>query len=130
MTKPWIDASKTICIDYDGCLNEYDGAPDRGNNNRETPYPPRPGAREFLRDLHNAGYIIVIFTAADVEDVKKFLIENEMWEFVYKITNEKIPAIIYVDDRGLRFEGNFAKTYHEILSFVPYWERGNHNGKG
>jgi|WetSurMetagenome_2_1015567.scaffolds.fasta_scaffold1317696_1 hypothetical protein len=123
MAKPWVNALKTICIDYNGVLDLYEGY-------REAPYPPRPGAREFLENLCNAGYRVVIFTAADVAGVQQFLLDNDMFEFVDLITNEKVPAIVYVDDRAVNFSGNFAETYHEILNFIPYWERGNHNGKG
>lgn len=123
MAKPWVNASKTICVDYNGVLDEYRGY-------RKEVYPPKPGAREFLQTLKNAGYKIVILTSADKNDVASFLTANNMANFVDVITNEKVPAIIYVDDRAVRFDGDFSKVLQEILKFIPYWENEDHNGLG
>jgi hypothetical protein len=93
-------------------------------------YPVRPGAREFLEALANDGYKIIILTAADIEDVWEFLEINDLKQFVHDVTNKKVPAIIYIDDRAIRFDGDFSKTLSEVREFVPHWEHGDHNNLG
>jgi hypothetical protein len=39
---------------------------------------------------------------------------------VLGITNRKLPAHCYVDDRALKFEGDWLKTFDEIISFKTY----------
>lgn len=39
---------------------------------------------------------------------------------VLGITKRKLPAHCYVDDRALKFEGDWVKTFSEILSFKTY----------
>lgn len=38
------------------------------------------------------------------------------------ITRRKLPATIYVDDRALKFEGNWSNTLEQIKSFKTYQE--------
>ena len=124
MTKPWVDNRSTICIDYNGCLDLYKGY-------KIGMYPPRPGVKEFLEKLVQVGYKIVILTAADTKDVWRFLKTNGLDKFVADVTNEKVPAIAYIDDRAVRFDGDFEATYYEILHFRPFWEKeSDNNGLG
>lgn len=39
---------------------------------------------------------------------------------VLGITRRKLPALIYVDDRALKFEGNWQKTIEQIIEFKTY----------
>lgn len=39
---------------------------------------------------------------------------------VIGITNRKIPAHVYVDDRGLKFNGDWEQTIQDIITFKTY----------
>lgn len=117
MTKPWVESRKTICVDFNGVLDMYTGW-----KGEKYTYPPRPGAREFLAKLKELGYTVVIWTAADEELVCQWLFDNDMYDVYDRITSEKIPALIYVDDRAVTFKGDFQQTLDQVVSFRTHWE--------
>lgn len=43
---------------------------------------------------------------------------NEM--FVIGITNRKIPAHVYLDDRGLKFNGDWTQSVQDIITYKTY----------
>lgn len=106
-----------VCVDLDGVLNVYDGwrAP-------EFFHPPRPGAREFLRDLNEAGFEVIIFTVRYAPWVEKWLQECGLSDLVRGVTDRKPPAHVYLDDRAVCFRGDFRQALGQILSFRPHWE--------
>lgn len=56
------------------------------------------------------------FTVKVIPFWKKFWNEKN----VLGITRRKLPAHVYVDDRALKFEGDWLKTFDDILTFKPY----------
>jgi len=115
--EPAPDDRPLVCVDLDGVLNTFDAwvAP-------EYFHPPRPGAREFLKRLHDNGFRVCIFTCRWWEWTARWLEENGMAEYVESVTDKKPPAIAYVDDRAICFTGDFSATYQQILCFRPFWE--------
>ena len=106
----------TVAIDFDGVLNTYDGwAGD------EELFEPRRGAGLFLAKL-NEKYDVIIFTVRKPVYVWNWLLKYKLSEYVYKVTNEKPRAFVYVDDRGLKFDGDYDKTLKDIDTFTTFWE--------
>ena len=106
---------KTVCVDFDGVIHEY-----KGWNGFLPTGEPIPGAREFLANLA-ARYQVVIHTSRKPEYVWPWLTRYAMTDMVYEVTNTKVPAIAYVDDRAVRFDGDFDKALREISS-PAHWE--------
>ncbi len=108
---------KIVCIDLDGVLNTYSG------NYVENEIPPiRYGAHDFLQKLSEQ-YLIYIFTTRNIDLVDKWLTENNLKEYINKITNIKEPyASIFLDDRAINFNGNLDDAYNKIIAFKPYWK--------
>ncbi len=106
-----------VCVDLDGVLNLFDTwrAP-------EYFHPPRPGAREFLIRLNEAGFRVCVFTCRWFEWAREWLDENQLGAYVAEVTNQKVPAVAYLDDRAICFRGNFEDAYQQIVSFRPFWE--------
>lgn len=106
-----------VCVDLDGVLNVYDGwrAP-------EFFHPPRPGAREFLRELKEGGFEVVVFTVRYSPWVEKWLQEHGLSDLVREVTDRKPPAHVYLDDRAVCFRGDFGEALGQILSFRAHWE--------
>ena len=103
-------------IDLDGVLNMYDGKYD------ENKLPEvRLGAKEFLKKL-NKNYDLVLFTSRNNLQTTKWLIENQMDKYFKDVTSIKIPAYIYLDDRTIRFDGNYEKTIADIEKFKVHWK--------
>ena len=102
-----------VCVDFDGVLNNYTGW--NGEDDLST---PREGAREFLQNLQEE-YTVVIFTARDKDKVKEWL---ELYDLPFdSVTNIKEGAVAYIDDRAIRFDGDYNKCLSELYSFEPHW---------
>ena len=107
---------KKILIDLDGVLNQYEKFD-------ENFIPPiREGAREFIENLFNEETELYLFTTRNLLLASKWLIENDLDKYFKDVTNIKIPAYLYIDDRCIKFDGNYEQTLKEIKSFKVYWK--------
>ncbi len=105
-------------IDLDGVLNNYCG--DYSRNKIPT---VRNGAKEFLEKI-SEDYVIEIFTVRDKELTRSWLEENGLLKFVSNVTDVKNPFTSFiVDDRAVRFDGDYTRTLSEINDFKPFWEK-------
>lgn len=109
---------KTVCVDFDGVLNTYDGW-----QGEEALFEPRPGASDFLFALFQQGCRVVVFTTRPADRVWQWLRYYEIDGLVDDITDHKPPATAYIDDRAIRFDGDFAATLAEFSGFKAHWER-------
>lgn len=101
---------RTIALDFDGVIHAYS----EGWRDGSIYDDPVPGALEALRILLTK-YCVFIFTARNPAQVMAWLsvhgfaVDSDngspTWNTpgVILVTNRKLPASIYVDDRGLRF---------------------------
>ncbi len=108
---------KTVLIDLDGVLNDYDGKFDK-----ELISPIKRGAKEFLTELSER-YEIKIFTTRDKLLVSKWISENGLNDLIEGITNVKEPCWVYVDDRCITFDGKFDGLIEKIDDFKPYYKK-------
>lgn len=105
---------KTICVDFDGVLNEYDGY-EEGDLGE-----PLTGSKEFIKELRKK-YKVVILTSRQKEQVIDWLNNNGFPSM--KVTNRKVPAVAYIDDRAIQFNGNYKKVISQLKNFKPYWAK-------
>ena len=97
-----------VCVDVDGTLARYAGWKDS-----DTIGDPLPGAREFMQALRDRNYYVVVFTARrDLGMVRSWLDHHAIP--CRLVTREKVPAIAYVDDRGIRFAGTWVSVARQI----------------
>jgi len=107
-----------ICIDFNGVLDQY-----RGFNGTVEFYDPAPGASDFLECLSGMFNTIVIFTATiPLDGVLAWLQQHDLAKFVDYVSNWKVPAAVYVDDRAVTHRGDFTETLEQISSFTPWWK--------
>ena len=107
---------KTIAIDLDGVLDEYTGKYD------ENSIPKiKDGARDFIIKL-SKDYDLVLFTTRKLMLATKWLIDNKIDKYFSDVTNVKPPAFIYLDDRALKFNGNYDDTLNAIKNYKVYWK--------
>ena len=106
----------TIAVDFDGVIHKYSKGWQDGSIYDE----PVEGAIEALVKLIEAKHSVIIISTREVRQVFDW-IQPKLYQFdiptdmlnpdekfwnqkgVLGITNRKIPASIYIDDRGLRF---------------------------
>ncbi len=105
----------TVCLDFDGVLNNYT------HYDPNNCFTPRPGAKEFLEKL-NENYTVVILTARRFDKVERWLKNYGLRKYVFDVTNIKPPAVAYIDDRGIEFNGNYDIVLKQLEHFQPYWK--------
>lgn len=107
---------KTLLIDLDGVLNTYIG------NFDENFIPPvKEGAYEFLQEL-SQDYIIKIFTTRNRLLASEWVINNNLKNFVNDVTNVKEPCFLHIDDRCIKFNGNYFDLKKQIENFTVWYK--------
>lgn len=113
---------QTVVFDFDGVIHSYksgwqgiDCIPDE----------PVEGIRDELKRIHEAGYeIVVVSTRCRVregqEAINDYLLKHDMLKYVDKICKEKPPAIVYIDDRAICFDGDPSTLLDKINKFKPW----------
>lgn len=112
MTKRY---KKTLLIDLDGVLNEYSG-----KFNEDVIPPPKEGADNLLKELAK-NYSVKIFTSRNKTSAKKWLQDNDLSKYVQDVTNIKEPAYLQIDDRCIKFEGNYSSLLEQITNFKVWY---------
>lgn len=118
---PSFQDKKRIMIDFDGVIHSYDN----GWQNGKIYGKVINGTKEAINYLRDKGYEIVIFTTRASEshninpkskelisDLENWLKQNNI--YFDKITSEKIGAVVYIDDRAIRFENNWNDIIEKI----------------
>lgn len=122
---------KTIAVDFDGVIHRYS----EGWKDGDIYDPPVPGAFDALRKLLE-DYYVFIFTTRNTMQIAEWL-EREggfkvttddsrfkhdlVWDGsfwgtpgVLLVTNQKLGAFAYIDDRAIRFRGDWRETLTEL----------------
>ena len=112
----------TICVDFDGTLSEYDGW-----QCSDVCGLPIPGAVETIREWHDIGHTIIIFTCrADTSIVADWCCKNGV---PYDAINEDPDAIpggtsgkpladVYIDDKAVRFDGCWEEVKDKVNRII------------
>ena len=129
---------KTICIDFDGVIHSYKSGWQGADI---IPDAPVDGAIEGLYRLAADPEIdIAIHSARSAQSggVQAMLAWLDSWDLHYRETNrdikhptqrlidlarmptDKPPAMCYIDDRGVNFDGDWSKITAELKDFTPW----------
>ena len=119
---------KTICIDFDGVIHSY-VQPWVGAT--IIPDPAVYGAFDFIKRCIADGYTVAVFSSRSryqdgIDAMRKWFIEHGLDEETLHLIQfpvEKIPAVIYIDDRGFCFRGEWPNA-HFLKTFRP-WNRAD-----
>lgn len=99
---------RVIAIDLDGCLLQM-AYPEFGAVN--------DGAIDVINEFRRNGCKIAIYTSRpymDYEDIKKHLdINNVLYDLI--ICGKPI-AKFYIDDRAIKYEGNWQEVRDKVLN--------------
>lgn len=114
---------KTVVFDFDGVIHSYSSGWQGLTN---IPDPPVPGIKEAINEIRESGYEVVIVSTrtADIDGymaVREWLEEHGIE--VDRVCSEKPPAIVYIDDRAICFDGRPEGLLDKIQEFKP-WNEG------
>lgn len=111
-----MNSRRQVAVDFDGVLNTYKGWVDE-----DYYYEPMPGVEQFLAKL-NQDYSVVIVTTRPPDGVEAWLYEHGLYSYVAEVTDHKVGAIAYIDDRAIRFDGDYTEVL-DMLDEPTHWER-------
>ena len=117
---------KTVVFDFDGVIHSYSSGW-KGETN--IPDPPVPGIEKVLQEIHEAGYEVVVVSTRCSSDggrlaIKGWLDLHGLARYVDRVCKEKPPAIVYIDDRAICFDGQPESLLGKIADFHPWNFKG------
>lgn len=110
---------KTVCFDFDGVIHFYKSGWDKINGATSILDGPVPGIKEVIDDLRQDYRVVIVstrcFQKGGIDAIKEWLSKNNIE--VDEVAAEKPPAVVYVDDRAICFDGNTDGLAQQIRSF-------------
>lgn len=112
---------KTVVFDFDGVIHSYRSG---WKGAAIIPDPPVGGIKEVIRGIRIAGYKVVVVSArcgqeGGIEAIHKWLNEHDI--VVDDVSIHKPPAIVYVNDRAICFDGYPENLLDKIKHFKPWY---------
>lgn len=117
VSKP--DFTPRICLDFDGVIHKYS----KGWNGGSIYDDPVDGSQDFCRDALNS-FKVAIFSTRSKDEEGRLQIQKwlDKWNFPsgIELPIDKPMATVYIDDRGLTFNGTFPDI--ETLKNFKTWQ--------
>lgn len=115
---------QTVVFDFDGVIHSYTSGWQGPTTISD---PPVLGVREAIAGIRSAGYEVVVVstrcaTLDGLNAIKGYLDRYDI--VVDNIQMEKPPAMVYIDDRAICFDGNPSTLLNKIMAFKP-WNKSN-----
>ena len=111
---------QTVVFDFDGVIHSYTSG---WQGPTVIPDPPVPGIKEAIAEIRAAGHEVVVVSTrcarrTGMLEIWKWLEENGIQ--VDNVCAEKPPAIVYIDDRAICFDGKPETLLGKIQAFQPW----------
>jgi hypothetical protein len=115
---------RTVAVDFDGVLHSYTS----GWTGYRPLDGPEPGALAFVEGLIGSGYAVVVMSSradhpAGVAGIRGWLAEHGFPAL--RVTNLKVAAVAYIDDRGVGYRGTFDGIAGEVDRLASRQHGGN-----
>lgn len=114
---------KTVVFDFDGVINSYKSG---WLGAKELPDPPVEGIDGVIQDLRLKGFEVCVVSSRcehpggmmailDYLEKHKIVVDN--------VVLHKPPALAYVDDRAVVFNGKTEGLVDQIVNLKAWWEK-------
>jgi len=114
--------AKTVVLDFDGVIHSYTS---KWKGVDVIPDPPVEGIKEAIEDIRKHYKVVVVstrcFQEGGLDAIKKWLDKYNIT--VDEVLAHKPPAIVYVDDRALTFDGDAKGLLSKIRRFKTWQDR-------
>ncbi len=113
---------KTVVFDFDGVIHSYTSGWVREDIIPDTPVP---GIKEAIDSMRNAGYEVIVVSTRCTHYTGIIAIHEWLRKYgivVDDVCKEKPPAICYVDDRAIYFDGKADTLFEKVQSFKSWVE--------
>jgi hypothetical protein len=113
---------KTAVFDFDGVIHSYTSG---WKGATVIPDPPVPGIGAAIAEIRKDYKVVVVSTRSETDEGREAIAEwLDHWDiFVDGISATKPPAVVYVDDRAIQFDGNSKELYQKISTFKTWQEK-------
>lgn len=113
---------QTVVFDFDGVIHSYSSG---WQGATVIPDPPVPGIEKSLEDIKKSGYEIVVVSTrcaslGGVTAIESWIDKWGLTQCIDKVRKEKPPAIVYIDDRAICFDGHPETLLGKIQTFKPW----------
>ncbi len=107
---------RTVCLDFDGVIHSYQSG---WKGETVIPDPPIHGVGRAIAKLRQDYRVVVHSTRCSSEDGREAICDwlNRHGIEVDDVCMQKPPAFVYVDDRAVRFTGDWLETIELIHAF-------------
>jgi hypothetical protein len=116
----------TVAVDFDGVIHSYSSP---WVSHEHIPDPPVAGAIEWLNDIADDFDVVILTTrGATLEGriaVGEWLDAHGFTRY-REVTAQKVAALIYLDDRAVRFDGSNFPDAQAIHAARP-WNKPRSN---
>jgi len=112
------NSRRTIAVDFDGVIADYDGYKGPGVLGA-----PRPDVREAMRTLRAEGWKIIINTTRGSSEISAYLTQHDIpFDEInnnsdYETQGPKPVADVYWDDRAVCYSGDAKRDIDLIRNF-------------
>ncbi|MCA9126431.1 MAG: hypothetical protein KDB22_05070 [Planctomycetales bacterium] len=107
---------RTICLDFDGVIHSYRSG---WCGIESIPDPPIHGTDRAIERLRQEYRVVVhsarCATQAGREAIENWLLKHQI--VVDEVCEHKPPAMVYIDDRAIRFQGDWSNAIAELRQF-------------
>ena len=113
---------QTVVFDFDGVIHSYSSG---WHGEGVIPDPPVPGIKKAIAEIRAAGYEVVVVSARCSTMEGYGAIRAWLYDYgieVDAVKTEKPPAVVYIDDRAICFDGKPDRLLGKIQSFKPWYK--------
>lgn len=111
---------QTVVFDFDGVIHSYTSG---WQGVGVIPDPPVPGIKEAIDNIRAAGYEVVVVSTRCTSAEGRIALYHYLKQHHIEVDDirvEKPPAIVYIDDRAICFDGHPETLLAKIVNFVPW----------